>query len=89
MSLPTPSAEEIRAHRARLSVTQAQYGELLGYSARAVQQWEGGQKQMHPATWMAYRALGIGRVRRLLRAYELWDTDIPLRQSAAQGTSRR
>ena len=48
---PTPTPEEVREMRARLSMTQTQFGEYLRCSLRAVQQWESGERTMHPGLW--------------------------------------
>lgn len=43
MSLTTPTAEEIRAFRGRLGLSQAKLAAVLGVSTRAVEEWEAGR----------------------------------------------
>ena len=49
-----PTPEMIRALRERHNMTQTEFGELGFYSMRAVQDWEGGLRRMHPLSWEAY-----------------------------------
>lgn len=49
MHAPTPS--DIRAARAAASLTQSEAAALLHTSLRSYQQWEAGDRRMHPAMW--------------------------------------
>jgi len=44
-----PSPEEIRIVRAQSGLTQSQCAAMLHTSVRAYQQWEAGDRKMHPA----------------------------------------
>ncbi len=54
-NLASPSAAEIAAMRASCGLTQAQIANLLHTSVRAYQQWEHGDRDMHPAFWDCLR----------------------------------
>lgn len=59
-----PSPDEIRALRASAGLTQGQLADLLMTSTRAVQQWEAGDRKMHPAFWRCLRLdLGLEKPR--------------------------
>lgn len=49
--MPTPTPEQIRNLRKAASLTQAQAGALLHTSWRTWQDWERGERSMHPAFW--------------------------------------
>jgi len=80
MTLHSPTPDEVRAHRASLGLTQPAYGSLLGYSVRIVQSWESGVRTMPGPVWLLYRALSVPRVRRMLRALGLWDSELSIRR---------
>jgi len=46
-----PTPEEIRAARAAAGLTQIAAGKLVHAALRSWQQWEAGDRQMHPAMW--------------------------------------
>lgn len=46
-----PAANEIRAAREAASLSQAAAGELVHTTCRVWQQWEAGDRRMHPAFW--------------------------------------
>jgi DNA-binding transcriptional regulator YiaG len=46
-----PSPEEIRAARKEAELTQTAAGALLYTTCRVWQQWEAGDRRMHPAFW--------------------------------------
>lgn len=48
-SNPTPA--EILAARESAGLTQTEAGMMVKSSMRAWQQWEGGQRRMHPGLW--------------------------------------
>lgn len=48
---PNPSPADIRAARKAAGMTQPVAGALLHSSSRAWQQWEAGDRRMHPALW--------------------------------------
>lgn len=52
-SNPTPAA--IRAMRERANLTPADTAAMIHASARAWQQWESGDRRMHPAFWELFR----------------------------------
>lgn len=49
MSSPTP--KQIRKAREELLLTHAQAAALVHAAARTWQQWEAGDRKMHPAFW--------------------------------------
>jgi DNA-binding transcriptional regulator YiaG len=46
-----PTPEEIKEARANAGITQKNAAEILHTSIRAYQQWEAGDRAMHPAFW--------------------------------------
>jgi putative transcriptional regulator len=46
-----PRPEEIRAARDAVGITQTEAGALIYCELRTWQDWEGGQRRMHPAFW--------------------------------------
>lgn len=52
-SNPTPAS--IRALRERANLTPADAAAMIHASARAWQQWESGDRRMHPAFWELFR----------------------------------
>lgn len=61
-SNPTPA--EVRAAREAAGLSQTAAGELLHTTCRTWQQWESGDRRMHPAFWELFRlkAQEAGRV---------------------------
>ena len=49
MKKQPPTAEEVRQARQAAGLTQTQAAELLHTSCRVWQQWEAGDRKMHPA----------------------------------------
>lgn len=56
-----PDPEEIRALRESAELTQTEAARLVWGTLRAWQDWEGGQRRMHPAIWELFR-IKVGRV---------------------------
>ena len=50
---PTPT--EIRAAREKASLTQTQAAELIHCTLRGWQEWEAGNRRMHPAIWELFQ----------------------------------
>lgn len=50
-----PSPEEIRAARDALGLTLKEAAALIYCSLRAWQDWESGERRMHPASWDLFR----------------------------------
>jgi putative transcriptional regulator len=50
-----PKPEEIRKAREAANLTQTQAGELVYVTLRGWQQWEAGERSMHPAFWELFR----------------------------------
>lgn len=50
-----PSPGEVRAEREGLDLTQTEAGAVIHSSLRAWQQWEAGDRRMHPAFWELFR----------------------------------
>jgi DNA-binding XRE family transcriptional regulator len=46
-----PSPEKIAKTREEADLTQTQAAEMIYSTMRTWQQWEGGQRRMHPALW--------------------------------------
>jgi DNA-binding transcriptional regulator YiaG len=51
MSQSNPDPFDIRKARANAGITQKKAAEMLHTSIRAYQQWEAGDRAMHPAFW--------------------------------------
>jgi DNA-binding transcriptional regulator YiaG len=51
MLIEPPVPEDIRAARLAAGLTQTAAGELLHTALRTWQQWEAGDRKMHPAMW--------------------------------------
>ena len=58
-----PSPEQIRAARELAGLTQTAAAGLLHSTCRVWQQWEAGDRRMHPAMWELFRmkALRAGK----------------------------
>lgn len=54
----TPSPEEIRAWRRERDLSAREAGALVHTTGRVWQQWESGERRMHPAFWELARAKG-------------------------------
>jgi len=50
-----PSPKEIAAAREAAGLTQTEAGELIHASLRTWQQWEAGDRRMHPAFWELFK----------------------------------
>lgn len=50
-----PAPEEIKAARTAADLTQTEAAELLYTTCRVWQQWEAGDRRMHPAFWELFR----------------------------------
>lgn len=50
-----PRPEEVRQARLAAELTQTQAAELVYSSLRAWQQWEAGDRRMHPAIWQWWK----------------------------------
>jgi DNA-binding transcriptional regulator YiaG len=50
----SPAASDIKAIRLYFGHTQRRAAELVHTSTRAWQQWEAGDRRMHPAFWELY-----------------------------------
>lgn len=50
-----PKPAEIRAAREAAGLTQTEAGALLYVTLRGWQQWESGERSMHPAFWELFR----------------------------------
>jgi DNA-binding transcriptional regulator YiaG len=55
MLIKPPAPEDIRAARLAAGLTQTAAGELLHTALRTWQQWEAGDRKMHPAVWELFR----------------------------------
>lgn len=51
MSKINPSPEEVRAARKSAALSQTSAAALIHCTLRAWQQWEYGERKMHPAFW--------------------------------------
>lgn len=62
-----PSPAEIRAARQATGLTQTQAARLIYATLRAWQEWEAGNRSMHPAMWelWRYKARAIDEIERL------------------------
>jgi DNA-binding transcriptional regulator YiaG len=52
---PNPTPEEIRFSREASGLTQTEAGKLLHTTCRTWQQWEAGDRRMHPAFWELFQ----------------------------------
>jgi DNA-binding XRE family transcriptional regulator len=50
-----PSPDEVKATREWAGLTQTEAGEMVHTTCRAWQQWEAGDRRMHPAFWELFR----------------------------------
>jgi len=50
-----PTKEEIKQARESASLSQKQAGELVYSAIRTWQQWEAGDRKMHPGLWELFR----------------------------------
>lgn len=50
-----PTADEIKAARSAALLTQTEAGLLVHTTCRTWQQWEAGDRRMHPAFWELFR----------------------------------
>lgn len=50
-----PDPHEIKEARAALGLTQTEAATLIQSSLRAWQQWEAGDREMHPAFWELFQ----------------------------------
>lgn len=55
-----PTPDEIRAVRTAAGLTQQQAAALIHCTTRGWEDWEGGQRKMHPAFWELFR-IKLGR----------------------------
>lgn len=51
----TPTPAEIRAAREAAGLTQTQAAQLVHGTLRAWQEWEAGNRRMHPGLWELFR----------------------------------
>ncbi len=58
-----PAPDAIRAARKRAGLTQTGMARLIYSTLRTVQEWEAGNRSMHPAMWLVFRHLaGLERI---------------------------
>jgi len=50
-----PNPSEIREARKMLGITQAEAAKMVHSTCRVWQQWEAGDRKMHPAFWELFR----------------------------------
>ena len=50
-----PTPEEIRKIRKNAGMTQAEAATIVHSALRSWQQWEAGDRQMHPAFWELFK----------------------------------
>jgi putative transcriptional regulator len=55
-----PAPADIKAARIAAGLTQRAAGELLFTGTRVWQQWESGERRMHPAFWLLFRIRSSG-----------------------------
>jgi putative transcriptional regulator len=53
--MSSPAPEEIRAARAAAGLSQTAAAELVHSKLRTWQQWEAGDRKMHPGLWELFR----------------------------------
>lgn len=56
-----PTTEEVRAAREAAGLSQTAAADLLHTTCRTWQQWEAGDRRMHPAFWELFR-IKIGSI---------------------------
>ncbi len=62
-SAPNPAPAAIRAARESAGLTQTAAGRLIHCSCRTWQQWENGDRRMHPAFWELWQFKTDGYVK--------------------------
>lgn len=50
-----PTPDEVRAAREAAALTQTEAGDMVHTTCRTWQQWEAGDRRMHPAFWELFR----------------------------------
>lgn len=50
-----PAAEEVKVARKSLGLTQPEAAMIVKSSMRAWQQWESGERRMHPGLWELFQ----------------------------------
>ena len=55
VSMSSPAPEEIRAARDAAGLSQTAAAELVHSKLRTWQQWEAGDRKMHPGLWELFR----------------------------------
>lgn len=63
-----PPAAHVKQLRALLGLNQTEFGAMLHSSMRSVQQWESGERKMHPSTW----ELALIKAERIRPLPEVW-----------------
>lgn len=58
----SPTPEEIRAAREAAKLSQTAAGTLVHTTCRTWQQWEAGDRKMHPAFWELFRIKSATRI---------------------------
>jgi putative transcriptional regulator len=61
VKLKNPKPDEIRAARLKAELTQEEAAALIGYTLRAWESWEGGQRGMRRALFELFRAKADAR----------------------------
>lgn len=56
----SPAPADIRAARAAAGLTQTEAARLIHSTLRAWQEWEAGNRQMHPGLWELFRLKAAG-----------------------------
>lgn len=72
-----PAPETIRAAREAARMTQTEAALLVHASLRAWQQWEAGDRRMHPGLWSLFRIRSM-RVEDAASAFVIWWGEQPL-----------
>lgn len=57
-----PSPSDIKSARTAAGLTQTAAGAILHTSCRVWQQWEAGDRRMHPAFWELFRIKSVTNV---------------------------
>lgn len=55
-----PAPEEIRAAREAANLTQTEAAGLIHCTLRGWQEWEAGNRRMHPGLWELFRLKALG-----------------------------
>lgn len=82
-----PTKEEVCAARAATGLSQTAAGALVHSSLRAWQDWESGERRMHPATWELFRIKAAELAKAVARKAAREQKNAPSREAEGAASS--